>query len=170
MEKVAVMIGRMNSWMLLLARVFVVGIMVTILFDVAIRIFFSFGIGALYSLAELLIACLVFSGLPYCQMSREHINVNLIVQRLSPSWQHIMEIIVLFLSLIMVSTLTYSSWAGAVGAYRIGDVTSGEPGILTWPAKTIMAVSFTLWCFELIIQIIMSPKRVNLPHLKKENH
>jgi C4-dicarboxylate transporter DctQ subunit len=170
MEKVAAMIGKMSFGMLLIARVFVVGILVTILFDVATRIFFNFGIGALYHLVELLIACVVFSGLAYSQMLREHIDVKLIVQRLSPSWQHIMDMIVLFLSLITCSTLAYGSWVSAVGAYRIGDVTSGEPGILTWPAKTIMAAGFTLWCFELIKQIIMGLKRCDSAQLKKANH
>jgi TRAP-type C4-dicarboxylate transport system permease small subunit len=155
--------------MLVLSWIFIVLILVDILVDVALRNLFSFGIGALYSLVELLTAAAVFCGIAYSQILREHIAVTILVERLSPSWQRRMEIIVLFVSLIMFGLLGYGAWIRALESYRIGDVTSGTPGIWTWPAQAIMAAGFTLCCFEIVSQIATVMKGGGMPQSKEGN-
>lgn len=154
MVKPVMIIEKLDRWMLVLSWIFVVLIFLTTLVDVILRDLFETGIGALYSSVELLIACVVFCGLAYSQKLEEHISVSLFIERLKPGWQKILRMFSLSLSLFLGVLITYRSWIGALDAYRIGDVTSSEPQIYLWPAKTIMAAGLTLWCLEILKLII----------------
>jgi TRAP-type C4-dicarboxylate transport system permease small subunit len=161
MAKPVMIIEKIDFGMLVLSWIFVVLIFITTLIDVILRDLFETGMGALYSSVELLIACVVFCGLAYSQKLEEHISVKLFVERLTPGWQHVLRMFSLCLSLIIGVLITYRSWIGAVDAYRIGDVTSSEPEIYLWPAKTIMAAGLTLWCLEIVKLIITGMLRRN---------
>ena len=123
MEEPAGILARLHFGMLVVSWIFIACILIIIFLDVALRNIFGLGTAALYSSVELLTAAAVFCGLGYSQMLREHIAVTILAERLSPSWQRIMEIIVLFVSLVMFSLLGYGAWIGAYESYQIGEVT-----------------------------------------------
>jgi TRAP-type C4-dicarboxylate transport system permease small subunit len=108
------------------------GVAVTLLFammiltfiDVVGRYFFNFPVPGGFEITEIMMATLIFAGLPLMTISREHITVDLF-DRFTPSGiSHIRDAVISLICALSMGTITWRMWVKAGEAVEYGDVTA----------------------------------------------
>ena len=73
-------------------------------------------------LTELMLACVIFLGLPAASLDRDHINVDVLVQRLPRGLRGLLDRVVALLSAGVLLVVAWRLW-------KIGDQIAGYDGI-----------------------------------------
>ncbi|HER27508.1 MAG TPA: TRAP transporter small permease [Rhodospirillales bacterium] len=125
--------------------------MMTLTFvDVWGRYIFNFPIPGGFEITELMMATLIFAGLPLITRDDEHISVDLIDHFLSPGVLRWRDALVGVLSSVMVAVLSYRMWLKASEQVDYGDQTAALL-IPVAPVTFFMAVTAGLTCLLLMI-------------------
>ena len=107
-----------------LAAVVLMLLMIITFIDVLGRYLFSAPLPGAFELTEIMMAMLIFAGLPLVSRANQHVTVNLIVGILSPKILHLQRLIT---QAIMAVVLAVMSWRMCVKAAEMleqGDETS----------------------------------------------
>ncbi len=99
--------------------VFIIMVVFTF-FDVVLRYFFNRPIVGSIEITELMMAIVVFTGVAYTQLTRDHVSIDLITSRLKPKPRLIMDG---FGNLISVALFVLVIWRTAVNAILVTDKT-----------------------------------------------
>ena len=92
--------------------------------DVSGRNLFLTPIPGSFEITELLLASIIFLGLPIVTARNEHVEVDLF-DFIMPQWLKLIQnITIYFLSTLSFSVLTFVLWKLAVRTYQYGDTTS----------------------------------------------
>lgn len=92
--------------------------------DVLGRYFFNAPVPGAFEITELLLATLIFCGLPLVSLYGQHVTVDLFDTFIPESVRHIREAIISGLSGIILFVLSYTVWEKAVEAGNYGDITA----------------------------------------------
>jgi TRAP-type C4-dicarboxylate transport system permease small subunit len=93
----------------------------------------------------------VFAFLLTAQMKRRHINVDIILERISYKWQFILKNFSLGVGIYLFGLLTYLNVPLAIHSIRTAEHTGGTIGIPIYPAKVLIPVC----CFAITIQLLL---------------
>jgi len=121
--------------------------------DVIGRYFFSMPIPGTFEVTNLMLALLVFLTLGYTQLKKGHISIDVIMLRLAPRTQAIIDSVTYLASLVLFCLVI---WQTALHAKRlyIGHEVSG---ILSWPIYPFIilaAIGILFFCFILMINLL----------------
>jgi len=121
--------------------------------DVLGRYFLAKPIPGTFEVTNFMLALLVFLTLGYTQLRKGHISIDVMMLRLSPRTQAIIDSITCLASLVLFCLVI---WQTAVHARRlyIGHEVSG---ILSWPIYPfiiVAAIGILLFCFVLLINLL----------------
>lgn len=106
-----------------------------------------------YEYVSLLFPGVVFLGLAYAQSRNEHIQSEILEDRI-PVWlRRPIQGVVLGLSLILFSIITWSSATAVVWAREMGDTILGALPVLTWPSRIFVPVGAGFLCLRLAVQL-----------------
>lgn len=138
----------------------IAGISLTIMmlltaFDVIARVFSTSIIGA-YELVEFLMGITVPLALCYCEKKREHISVDLIMQRFSASVRRFVDLVTSILVLVLFFAIAWQCWIN-VGAVHEDQLTSSVLLLSVWPYTIPSAIAFSLLfllCINHIVKVI----------------
>jgi TRAP-type C4-dicarboxylate transport system permease small subunit len=144
------------DWLVKLVRlVGGVAIAFTMLFTVADVILRSFGhpIFGSFDISQFIIVIALAASLMYTHVERGHVGVDLLVQRMSPRGQAIVDSITSLASLILFALVTWQMWLYAGELASKGEVSLT---ILIPKAPFIYAVSvcFGLFCLAILDDLI----------------
>lgn len=138
---------------LLNAAVHKIGLIVLLLLmlltvgDVIGRYFFEPVTGT-YELTGLMLAVIVFFGLGYAQIKREHIRIDVIAQFLSPRKEAILDSIVYLVSSVIFSLVVWQLIEHALRLWSGNVVT----GVLSWPIYPfVISAAFGCSLFSLVL-------------------
>lgn len=110
--------------------------------DVILRVFGTSLLGA-YELVEYLMGITVPLALCYCEKKREHISVDLIIQRFSAGVRRWADLLTSILVLILFFAIAWQCWLN-VGAVYEDQLTSSVLLLDTWPYTIPSALAFSL--------------------------
>lgn len=124
------------------AAVFLLGMLVLTVADVALRTFFNFPLRGVYELIELMLAGSFFLALP-CVFLRDD---NIIVNTIDEIWPRIVPLLqrfALLLSVAVFAVLVWQGWSAAWDSYEFHDVTAdlGLPKFWHW---TIVLIGMSM--------------------------
>lgn len=119
--------------------------------DVIARVFGTSIIGA-YELVEFLMGITVPFALCYCEKYREHICVDLIMQKFPVGFRRVMDLITSILVLLLFIAIAVMCWINVYGVYE-DQLTSSVLLLKVWPYTIPSAIAFTLLFLQCINHI-----------------
>ncbi len=141
-------IGRVAAWLVLLA------VIVSTLNALA-RYALNIGSNAFLELQWYLYSAVFLLGAAWTLRRNEHIRIDVVIGRFSPRAQAWVDILGGLLFLLPLCILI--RWAGipyALDAIRSGVVSSSAGGLILWPARLLIPVSFALLLAQGVSEII----------------
>ena len=130
-----------------------------ILIDVCSGIF-SWGLPGMVDWVEVLNVICIALPLPYVTLRRGHISMTLIEQRLSDTWKHVTDLIILtgifLFSAVMAWPLSIEAW------YSLKMLEKNDVGLVVYwfPGKIGLALGFIMMTLVVIIQLIGAVRKI----------
>jgi TRAP-type C4-dicarboxylate transport system permease small subunit len=126
--------------------------------DVVGRYFFNKPVVGGFELTEMLLAALIFAGLPLVTLRGDHITVDLF-DPVTPDWLfRIQHVLATLIGACCTGYLAWCLWLRAVGLDRAGETTSQLQFRIAWLAYA-MAVLMALTAAALIVILFRVPHR-----------
>jgi len=109
----------------------------------------------IYEWSKIVLAIVTFLGIAYTQLYGRHINIDLIIRKLSMRSRKLIRILVLFLSMVFFLIMTWKTAAATLYAYRLGITwLELQSAIPIWTVKAILPVGCALLSGELLFELI----------------
>lgn len=141
-----------------LAAVILFSLMILTCVDVVGRYFFSRPIYGAFEITEMLLAGLIFSGLPLVTLRNDHVTVDILDGVVSPALARIQHIVVCLISFVATGYLAWRLWVRAVGMVQSGETTAQlkfKLGYLTYGMSLLMALT----ALALLVLMFRQPRR-----------
>jgi TRAP-type C4-dicarboxylate transport system permease small subunit len=147
--KVKFWIQRVNRWVCYVGMFLILPLMLLTTADVIGRAAWARPITGIVELSSYVLDVFILLGLAYTQQVKGHVRVSMLTSRLPPRAQIILEIIVTFLSLLIITLL---AWQGFVVGFEETAV-SDMLRIAQRPFKLLVGVAAFLLCLELLVDL-----------------
>lgn len=133
-----------------LAALLLISMMVLTFVDVWGRYIFNSPVPGGFELTELMLATLIFAGLPLVTIGGEHITVDLIEFTVSRTLERIREALISLVCAFMTGVLSYRLWLKALEQLDYGDETAVLQ-IPVYPVTFFMCVTTALTTLVLVV-------------------
>lgn len=141
-----------------LAAAVMLGLMLLTCADVVGRYFLNKPITGGFELTEVLLAALIFAGLPLVTLRADHITVDLF-DPVTPDWLfRIQHALASLIGTVCAGYLSWRLWLRAEALARAGETTSLLQFKLAWLAYA-MAVLMALTAAALVVALFRPPQR-----------
>ena len=147
--KIKFWIQRVNRWVCYVGMFLILPLMLLTTADVIGRAAWARPITGIVELSSYVLDVFILLGLAYTQQVKGHVRVSMLTSRLPPRAQIILEIIVTFLSLFIITLL---AWQGFVVGFEETAV-SDMLRIAQRPFKLLVGVAAFLLCLELLVDL-----------------
>jgi len=156
-------ISRVSMWIFKISNVIAIGLMLIIFIDVFFRRL-NLAVSGAMDLIEVFFCILCFLCFAYTWIKGDHINVEILLERLPPPLQKAIRLFSAFIGVFIFGCLAYGSYKLAYGSFQFGDVTV-EIGFPRGIPQAAMVVG-AFFCFlQLIISILFEFKIIQKPDL-----
>jgi TRAP-type mannitol/chloroaromatic compound transport system permease small subunit len=91
----------------------------------------------------------------YTLKRHEHVNIDVLASRMSPrvqTWIHILGGIFMLLPATII--IAWYSWPSLVNSYDIQEYSSDPGGLIRWPVRLLIPVSFALLALQGVSEVI----------------
>ena len=132
---------------------FILALMFLTVCDIVARYLFNHAIIGVVEISELMLAPLILFGLAYTQRLGGHVRMGLFIEKISGRTYHIVESIILLMSLFIFIVITVFSFKNTIFSYEIGETTD-TLFLPLWVSKTCIPIGAFLICLRLLIQFI----------------
>jgi len=139
-------------------------VMLMITADVMMRYLFRKPIIGVFELSEFAMVGIVFLGVAYVQSIKGHVNVPILIEKLSPKTQASLTIFGYLLGFASLSIITWASASATWTAFVTGDYAMGIIHFPTWPAKLSVPLGLSVLNIRLIIDILKDCQRLRSGH------
>ncbi|MCP5366960.1 MAG: TRAP transporter small permease [Hyphomicrobiales bacterium] len=106
------------------AAVLLFSMMMLTFVDVIGRYFFTMPVPGGFEITEIMLASLIFAGLPLVTVTDEHVTVDLFDFMFPSFMAHYRDVLMIILSAVMMSFICHVLWIKAGEALDYGDVTA----------------------------------------------
>jgi TRAP-type C4-dicarboxylate transport system permease small subunit len=136
-----------------------ISMMLLVTVDVGGRFFFDKALIGAYELVEYLMIIVIFLGIPYGQINKQHVNVELFTAMLKGRVRAAVESIT-YLATIVIAVLL--SWASVMQTIDIWKAKQSSQVLLIpqWPIATVMAIGCIVYTLALVVDFVRSLVRV----------
>lgn len=145
-------ISRSITWISVIS---IAAIMVLIGVHVVGRYFFKTPVKGMIEIAAIFMVFIVFFALAEVTREKSHVNVDILLVRLSRRTQNILLLITSFLSIIISVIIAWKMWSRAINLWTNPGETAGATlAIPLMPFIVVASIGFTLLSLELLVDII----------------
>ena len=99
-------------------------LMIVTFIDVTGRYLFLAPLPGAFEMTEIMMAMLIFAGLPLVSRANQHVTVNLIIGLLSPKIRHFQRLITQIIMTLVFGVMAWRMWIKAVEMLVQGDETA----------------------------------------------
>jgi len=125
-------------------------LMIVTFIDVTGRYLFLAPLPGAFEMTEIMMAMLIFAGLPLVSRANQHVTVNLIIGLLSPKIRHFQRLITQIIMALVFGVMAWRMWIKAAEMLVQGD----EPAYLLIPiAPVAFLMTILLGVSSLIVAI-----------------
>ena len=107
-----------------LAATVLMMLMIVTFIDVAGRYLFLAPLPGAFEMTEIMMAMLIFAGLPLVSRANQHVTVNLIIGLLSPKIRHFQRLITQIIMALVFGVMAWRMWIKAAEMLVQGDETA----------------------------------------------
>ncbi|UCH19812.1 MAG: TRAP transporter small permease [Deltaproteobacteria bacterium] len=167
LQKLAEAITTVSMWVFRGSNVIAIGLMLIVFIDVFFRRLAVSVTGAM-DLIEVFFCILCFLSFSYTWVKRDHINVEILLERLPPVAQKTIRLVSAGIGTILFTSLCYGSLVLAYGSFKFGDVTV-DLGFPRGIPQAIMSIGAFLFLLQCIISILYELGIISKPKLYGQN-
>ena len=109
--------------------------------------------GSLDYTGNFLVVIIAF-GLAATTAADEHISLDVLVTKLSSSWQHILKAVAVFISFVIFSVLAWRGIVAGLESMTTHETMMTVPSIPLYPFRLILAIGFAFCVVALLHQIV----------------
>jgi len=156
-------LGKIKKWVQKLNRFvagvsgfFLIPLMLITAIDVVGRDVFNHPIPGTVELSQYMLAVFILLGLAYTQQVKAHVAVSIITSHLNDHAQLILNIITTLLCLFISFVLVWQGWVVGIEEKAVSDMLR----VPQYPFRLLVAVAAFLMCFELLIDLGDSLKKL----------
>jgi TRAP-type C4-dicarboxylate transport system permease small subunit len=95
-------------------------------------------------------------GLPYVQLLRGHVNVDLVPMLLPPRWRKLLALVVLMLSIVVISIMAFHGYELFHTALERNWRSDTVWGVSLWIPYLAMPLGFGLFVLQMIADLVAS--------------
>lgn len=125
-------------------------------FDVLSSFLFDAPIRGISETIQVIMAASVALAIVSVQHRREHVCVDLLVNKLSPRALRVANFFNYVFSILCVGLISWQSWIMAAHSVRVEEVSATVGWFLVYPWKIFFALGFTIVLIEILRQAISS--------------
>ena len=114
----------LDQFLGILAATVLMLLMIVTFIDVAGRYLFLAPLPGAFEMTEIMMAMLIFAGLPLVSRANQHVTVNLIIGLLSPKIRHFQRLITQIIMTLVFGVMAWRMWIKAVEMLVQGDETA----------------------------------------------
>lgn len=157
-------IGKATFWLVLVMTIVCAS-------NACVRFVFNYSSNGLLEIQWYLFAAVFLLCSPYTLQRNEHVRIDVLAGKLSPRGQAVIDVVgTLFFLLPMVGVVLWLSLPLVAESFKINEMSANAGGLIRWPVKTLLPVSFTLLALqgvsELIKRIAFLAGRIDDPNHK----
>ncbi len=135
-------------WLVLLMTVICAG-------NASYRFVFDDSSNGMLEIQWYLFAAVFLLCAPYTLQKNEHVRIDVLSGKLSPRGLAVIDIIgSLFFLLPMVTLVLWLSLPLVAESYKINEYSANAGGLLRWPVKALLPISFTLLALQGVSELI----------------
>ncbi len=97
-----------------------------------------------YELVETAMVAAIFLSLAIAQAQRNHVHVEILVDRLRPRARAVFDVFSHLASTLVYALIAWYGWDAAIVSIRVGEFTAGLIAFPLWPAKLCLAFGASL--------------------------
>ena len=150
------LVRRTTGWGMAFGAAFLTGMMVLVVANIVTRLFRHIIPGS-YEISTLMIVVAVAFALGYAGVQKSHVVVKIMVDRLSPRWQWIIEILTSLISLVTWAIITWAS--STVLAQRWLTEVTDLLDVPYLPFRIIFVAGLALLCLVYATNLVIALKR-----------
>lgn len=115
---------------------------------------FNSPIKGTYEINEIYMACVVFFGIAYAQLTKAHIRVKFLFSRLSHKQQSVLHIVNLAIFLGLYIIFTFVTAQHTYIAFQTQTYRMGTTYMPLWPSKILLPIGGIVLCALLAVEIV----------------
>ena len=146
-------IDRLSEILALAAGIVVLSFTLLIVYEVAARKVFDAPLGFVFELSTYAVIAIVLLPLAFIQAQKRHVSIDLIVSRLSPRKQIILDIFASVLCFVFCALLAWKSAEVAWKSYQMGLVSATTLRVPLFIPQAIVPIGSILVCLQFLIAI-----------------
>lgn len=141
-------VGQLAKWLVLICVVISAG-------NAAVRKAFDMSSNAFLEIQWYLFSAIFLLGAAYTLKHNEHIRIDLILGKLTPRQQAVIDIIggLLFL-LPMASVILYFAWPIVSQMLSSGERSGDAGGLIRWPVWLLIPIGFGLLILQVLAEVV----------------
>ena len=139
-----------------LATVAVVVVILAVTSDVTLRTMTGSGVRGVVEYGEVLMVVIVFMGLAHAQMTRSHVSVEILTERLSPRNYAVFQGLVLAAAAVFLFWMTSETLVKAMDSFADSEVRFGLVSVPMWPARFALPFGLLMMGLQSALQSIDS--------------
>lgn len=141
-------IGRSVMWLVLVA------VLISAI-NALVRKLFNVSSNAFLEIQWYLFAAIFLLGAGYTFLRNEHVRIDVVVGRLSPKGQNVLDILGILLFLLPMAVLIlWLSWPIVLTSIESGEMSGNPGGLIRWPVKILLPIGFFLLILQAISELI----------------
>ncbi len=141
-------LSELCGWLLL-------GLMILLTIDLVTR-----GIGkpiqGITTMAVFIMMVVVYLGIPRCEEYDEHVSIKLLAAKLPPKWATILQIVINFMKLIVISIFLYEMYFNFIFSYTTKEAFADTTVLAIWPSKLAILIGVLFFEIQILINLIDS--------------
>ena len=102
----------------------------------------------------------IYLGMARCEENKEHVNLEIILNAVSPAMRRFMKLVYSLLAFVTVSLLYYSVTVNAWSSFQRNEAIEGTVEMPIWPVKFIMVIGLTFFWIQVLINSIDAMKKI----------
>lgn len=153
MKLISNVIKKFNTFMGFTAAIIIFIVSCILFFEVFVRYFLSWPTDWEIELSVMLLIISTFMAAGFTQISRGHVNIEIIDSLLSKKlikWRILISDIISFL---FCGFISYSSWKLFYEAFTEGRMSESSWGPKLWPVFLFMAIGMTMLTIQILVQL-----------------
>ncbi|HEX6142376.1 MAG TPA: TRAP transporter small permease [Geminicoccaceae bacterium] len=158
------LVWRIERMFALISALFIFGLMLIGVVQIAGRKFFNAPIFGYIDIVELTMTIFAFLAISYCERIGGHVRMELLLGKLRGRALWIAELLGVLVALFVIGVLIWFGYDHTIRAYELGDTTI-DAHYPWWPSKAMVPIAFSLLWLRLLLmawgfaRLIVDPER-----------
>ncbi len=156
LDRFAERLERFHRVLSYLAAAGMFAMMLPIVFDVCGRLLFNAPLRGAFEFTGLVMAFVIYLGIPYAQTERTHVRVSFLVDRMSLSGQRWVCALVHLFSVLVTSIVLYATATQAFYSVKVGEYMYGSTRFPMWPSRLLVAFGLLFLGLQFLVDFFRS--------------